>query len=147
MWLWRAVVRTFNKKLFSVLYSIWHQYKLNLWNKAGWRLHFAVHAYCAFYGWKYNTTLNPPPCIHPSQFSDRNHAGLPQRQGEQHSYPGPWAEGAKGSEPCWQVVKASRLIPSTVIRDNATIPNTPQVFTTGPGIWDPAVKPLTCKAG
>ena len=31
--------------------------KLNLWNKAGWRQHLAVHAYCAFYGWN----DNPPP--------------------------------------------------------------------------------------
>lgn len=63
MWVCWAVIRTFKrkkKKLYSVLYSIGHQYKLNLRNKAGWRLHFAVHAYCAFYGWKYNSSLNTP---------------------------------------------------------------------------------------
>lgn len=72
MWVCWAVIRTFKrkmKKLYSVLYSIGHQYKLNLRNKAGWRLHFAVHAYCAFYGWKYNSSLNIPPA--PGQRTSR----------------------------------------------------------------------------
>lgn len=101
-----AVIGTFKKKLYSVLHSIWHQYKLNLRNKAGWRLHFAVHACCAFYGWKYNTPLNPP-VFNLSLLSDKKHPWLSQRPGEtvQYSYPGPWAGGAKGSEPWWQVVR------------------------------------------
>lgn len=77
-----------------MFYSLWYQYKLNLRNKAGWQLHFAVHAYCAFSGWNYNTSSNPhtTPSVHKSSAQSRwkgkkkkkKHPGLSQIRGEQY---------------------------------------------------------------
>lgn len=132
MWLCWAVIRTFKKKkkaLYSVLYSLQHQHKLNLRNKAGWRLHFAVHAYCAFYGWKYDTSLNPTPT---SQLSNRNRPQLSLQTGRTVQ---PWAGGSKRVQTMMTFCKAYRLIPSTVTRNN-TIAPTPLA---APGIKDPAI--------
>lgn len=63
------------------------KYKLNLRDKAGWLLHSAVHAYCAFNGWKHNYSQKKPS---PKQaLRPKHHTGLygyPRQTGLQHNH-------------------------------------------------------------
>lgn len=91
-------------------------YKLNLRNKAGWRLHFAVHAYCAFYGWNYNTPFSPPCSSTPAL--RRKPPRAVTSTGQTVQLCRTWAGRGKGSEPWWQVVRPLRLISCVTVEGN-----------------------------
>lgn len=101
------------------MYSIWHQYKLKLRNKAGWRLHFAVHAYFVHSMAENITPLSTALCT--------SKPALRQKPSRAVTGTGPTAQLSRalswGSEKVRTMMtgcKASRLIPSTVTQENAT---------------------------